>query len=277
MSSRESGSPTPEDKLTPEQKEFREYALAAVEIARSAGDILLQYQSKLQQVEWKDRHHFKTQADDASDAFIHEVIKRRYPDHNIFSEELPERETGHDISWVVDPLDGTIPYATGASDHFGVSIGILSGKDPRVGVINLPQRGRLYRAQAGLGAFVNDEPIRVSDLEDLRPAIIGIDYGKTERAQFLPAMNELLSREGVTYPVTYGSAASSLSLVAEGRLHAYCSSKLEPWDMAAGVVLIREAGGTVTTLDGKDWELGDQSILAANPRLHERLLSLLQR
>lgn len=267
---------SPESGETPEQKEFREYGEAAVEIARGAGDLLLEHYKKIQQVEWKDRHHFKTQADDASDKYIREEIMRRFPGHNIFSEELPDHNLGNDISWVEDPLDGTIPFTHGISDHWGTSIGVTKGRRPVTGAINLPLRNALYRAQEGGGAFANDEPIHVADLQNIHQAILGFDHGKGEREKSLPIMQALLSREGITYPVAYGSAASALSLVAEGKLHGYLSANLEPWDMAAAVVIIREAGGKVTDLQGKDWELGDASIVAANPELHQYILDLLR-
>lgn len=262
--------------MTSEHREYREYAEAAVEIATSAGALLLDQQAKMQQVEWKDWHHMKTQADDASDAYIRNEIMRRFPGHNIFSEELPDRNLGNEISWVVDPLDGTIPFAMDISDHFGVSIGVTRGNHPISGAINLPRRNKLYRAQEGIGAFANDGPIHVADIQDVHKAIIGIDYGKIERQKSLPIIDKLLSRQGVAYPVTYGSAASALSLVAEGRLHGYLSTNLEPWDMAAAVVLIREAGGKVTDLKGQEWELGAESIIASNPGLHRQILELLK-
>jgi myo-inositol-1(or 4)-monophosphatase len=105
--------------------------------------------------------------------------------------------------------------------------------------------------------------------------MVGLDYGKHDRARMLPYQARLLAESGITYPVTYGCASVSLAFVASGKLHAYVALGLEPWDMAAAVVIIREAGGRVTTVDGKEWELGDRSVLAANPYLHKKLLKLL--
>ena len=262
-----------EDELNPEQREWKEYTEAAAVIARSAGDILMQRRADLLQREWKERHHFKTKADDESDTYIRRAISERYPEHGIISEELPDKINEHDVLWVVDPLDGTISYASNVSDHFGVSIGIVRNRQPLVGVLNFPARGELFRAQHGLGAWRNDQRIQVADLEDLHQALIGIDYGKTDRQGMIAGVNQLVSPEGVTYPLTFGSATSSLSLVADGRLNGYYAEQLEPWDMAASVAIIREAGGVATDSQGKEWELGDHSIVAANPRLHSKLLN----
>lgn len=259
----------------PDLTELSEYLKVATEIARKAGDVLLRHYANIQVVEWKDHHHVKTKADDESDALIRREITERFPNHNIFSEELPDKDLGSEISWVEDPLDGTIPYSSGISDHWGVSIGVVIGRRPVVGVVHLPKRGQLFQAQEGMGAFMNGEKIRVSNVDDLQKALIGVEYGTTNRTAALPAMRRFLSLEGVTYPVTYGSAASALSLVAEGKLHGYYSAGLEPWDMVAAVILIREAGGKVTDAKGKEWELGDTSIIAANEKLHHQLMALL--
>ena len=262
----------PKDELSPKQLEWKEYAEAAAVIARGAGDILMRRRTELIQRKWKERHHFNTLADDESDAYIRQEINEQYPDHGIISEESPDKTNARDVLWVVDPLDGTISYASNVSDHFGVSIGLVRNRQPLVGVLNFPARRELFRAQQGLGAWRNDQRIRVADLEDLHQALIGIDYGKVDRQGMIAGVNQLVSPEGVTYPVTFGSATSSLSLVADGRLNGYYAEQLEPWDMAAAVAIIREAGGAVTDSRGKEWELGDHSIVASNPRLHTKLL-----
>lgn len=174
----------------------------------------------------------------------------------------------------MDPLDGTLPYTFGISDHFSVSIALVKNTTPILGVIYAPKRKELYIAVQGHGAFCNGSRLRASTLNNLHQVMMGIDYGKLQRADILGYQKKLLAKEGVTATVSYGCATLPLSFVASGKLHGYCALKLEPWDMAAAVIINREAGAKVTNLNGTQWKLGDESILVANPKLHATLLSL---
>jgi len=169
-----------------------------------------------------------------------------------------------------------LPYTFGISDHFAISLALVKVKLPILGVIYAPKRDELYVAEYGKGAFCNNLPIRVSKIKDINKAMIGLDYSKRSRNTVSKYHKKLLSEDGVTYPVTYGCASATLGLVASGKLHGYLGLKLEPWDMAAGAVIIREAGGKVTTIKGKEWLLGDETILAANPNLHNKLKEFLK-
>jgi len=252
-------------------KNFKEFA---IKTAKEAGKLLMDNYGQIQRLEWKLKTNFKTQVDEESDELIRKAIMESFPDHNIYSEELDKREKGSEFSWVIDPLDGTLPYTFGISDHFGVSIALVKDKTPILGVIYAPKRDELYVAEHGKGAFCNDSKIQISSIDDLNKAMVAVDYGKIEREKIVDYHRKLLSNDGVTYPVSYGCVSVSLGLVASGKLHGYLGLKLEPWDMAAAVVLNREAGGKVTTISGKEWELGGESILAANPKLHRKLLEL---
>ena len=251
------------------------YKEFAIQVAKDAGNLLLEHYGKLQSLEYKLKTNFKTEVDDESDELIRKAIMKEFPNHNILSEEQDDKQNGSDYSWVVDPLDGTLPYTFGISDHFAVSIALVKGKSPILGVIYAPMRDELYTAEFNEGAFLNQSAIRVSSVEDINKAMIGMDYGKFFRDKIVDYQKKLLSENGITYPVSYGCASVSLGLVASGKLHGYLALKLEPWDMAAGVLINREAGAKVTTIDGKDWELGDESILVANPELHQKLYEFL--
>ncbi len=110
---------------------------------------------------------------------------------------------------------------------------------------------------------------------DINKAVVGLDCGKVERGKIIDYQRKLLSEKGVTCTVSYACATVSLGLVASGKLNAYLGLSLEPWDMAAAVVINREAGGKVTAINGKEWEFGDSSIVAANPKLHQKLIDFL--
>lgn len=249
----------------------------AIQTARTAGDeILMRHYSEVQTLDWHTRTNFKTAVDDESDRFIRAEIERAFPAHGILSEETADKVTQSRYLWVVDPLDGTLPYTTGINDHFSVSIALLKDEVPIVGVVYAPGRGELYAAEDGDGAFLNDQPIRVSDETNLNHVIMGLDSGKEgkdfRRLELAGPYQKLLGPDGIAADLKHGCASVPLALVATGKLHAYAAMWLEPEDTAAAVVLIREAGGLVTTRQGLGRHFRDRSILAANPVLHSKLL-----
>jgi len=253
---------------------YREFA---IRVAQAAGVILMRYHRQTQRRTYKSATDFKTAADDLSDALIRQRIAESFPDHRIFSEEYAEKAGAAPWVWVVDPLDGTYNFASLWSNDFSVSIGLAYGVEPVVGVVYVPAQHVIYAAAKGGGAFRNGQPVRVGAVSEIRRAFVATDYGKGERRRdLIPYLQRLLSPDGVNYPVTFACASLSLARVAVGQLDAYLSVNLEPWDMAAGVAIIRAAGGTVTTIEGKEWALGDPTILAANSRLHGKLLKFLR-
>lgn len=253
--------------------DFRAFA---VSVAQRAGDLLLRRHGDTLALEYTLRTNFKTSVDDESDKLIRHAINEAFPTHNIHSEEGPNDLNGSEFSWVIDPLDGTLPYTYGISDHFGVCIALIRGRTPILGVVYAPQRNELYVAEEGKGSFCNDRMIKVATIEDINRSLIGLDYGKHNRSQILRYQAALLGEAGVTYTVSYACTSVSLALVASGKLHGYVAMELEPWDMAAGVVILREAGAVVTSAAGKDWGIEDVSIIAANHHIHKNLLRLLR-
>ena len=255
------------------------YRTFAVKTALKAGDILMRNYGKIQALEWKLKTNFKIQVDDESDALIREEISRKFPAHSIYSEENRDKLGKSDLSWVVDPLDGTIPYTYGFCDHFSVCISLARGKKPIVGVIYAPLRNELYVAEEGNGVHCNNRKIRVSRNNNLNRSIIGFGAGKElpefKRVDQIKYEKNLLDVNGVTTTINTGCASVPLAFVASGKIHGCFYPNLEPWDMAAGVVINREAGAKVTNLEGKKWTLDDSSILTANPVLHKNLINLL--
>lgn len=254
--------------------------------------LMRRFYGKVQVISWKNLNDLKTAADTASGKVIRPLLMKAFPEIGILSEEEEAYRRGAAWKWVVDELDGTIVFThavkRGAkihrmSDHWSVMIALCEGRMPVLGVIYAPARGELFVAERGKGAFMNHQRIRLKDREDdLHRITIGVDPGKVDKAvpgkrlHLAKILEKLLADDGVNCVWTGGCASIPIALTATGVMDAYLSVGLNPEDMAAGAVLNREVGNVVTTLSGKEWELGDESILIANPVLHGKLLAMLQ-
>jgi myo-inositol-1(or 4)-monophosphatase len=212
-----------------------------------------------------------TATDLASERAIREVLERHLPEVPILGEEEGGAE-GATTRWVVDPLDGTTNFVHGLP-HFGPSVALEVDGEPVLGVVIDTMRGEIYRAAKGQGAFCGERPLAVSTVDRLDHALVatGFPYDRrTRAAEVLAPVQRVLERcQGLRRA---GAAALDLAWVAAGRLDAYWERDLGRWDVAAGVVLVREAGGRVEWLDGT---MGDRpSPLATNGRLHEAFAAL---
>lgn len=247
-----------------------EVAMAA---AREAGRILAERFHRKRTVAHKGAIDLVTDADTAAEEAILRVIRERFPDHAILAEESGAQGTS-DIRWIVDPLDGTTNYAHGVP-QFAVTIGCEAEGVVDVGVIYDPMRDELFWAVRGEGAFLNGEPIGVSSTARLEDAILctGFPYWIHENFEKPLALFGAYLRR-VQAVRRYGAAAIDLAWLACGRFDGFFELGLEPWDVAAGVLLIEEAGGVVTHLDGSPMRLDGGQILAAPPRLHPALLEI---
>ncbi len=250
-------------------------AACAAAAAERAGAVLLQRFSQPRTIEKKGLIDLLTDADGAAEAAALEVIRGRFPTHAILAEESGAH-AGAGVRWILDPLDGTTNYAHGLP-HFGVSIACEVDGRLEVAAILDPCKGELFTAAYGRGAKLNGRPIHVSMCDTPRDALLatGFPYWITER----PA--ELLTLFGGVLPHVqgirrFGSAALDLAWVAAGRYEGFFELGLKAWDEAAGVLLVREAGGVVTSLPGGAYALGAGSITAAGPGLHGPLVSLLR-
>ncbi len=242
----------------------------AATAARAAATLL---EGRPARVDHKGAIDLVTEIDLASEACIREVLGRLTPDIPIQGEEGGGVESG--LRWVVDPLDGTTNFV---HDYpfYCVSIGLCDGPTPLVGCINDPVRRRSYTAARGHGARVNGEVIRVSEVGIVDDAlgVTGFPYDRRERAAFyLAYVERVLQRtQGVRRS---GSAAMDLATLACGGSDFFWEFGLHAWDTAAGAVLVTEAGGRVSALDGGAWAPGDRTVLATNARLHEQIVTLL--
>ncbi len=250
----------------------------ATEAVHAAGAILEDYWGNLKSIEEKGRSgDLVTEADKAAEVAILKVLRDRTPDNPILTEESGEINTKKSkYLWAVDPLDGTTNYAHQYPISC-VSVGLLIEGVPQVGAIYNPFRKELFRAATGLGASCNYRPIQISSVSELRQSLLvsGFAYDRTETADnnyaefcYLTHLTQGVRRSG--------SAALDLCDVACGRLDGYWERGIKLWDVAAGIVLVQEAGGKVTAYDGSPLELNSGRILATNSILHNQLSKALQ-
>jgi myo-inositol-1(or 4)-monophosphatase len=229
------------------------------------------------QVSLKGPGNFVTAADRRAEEILREELARARPGYGFLGEEGGRHE-GSDKThcWIVDPLDGTTNFLHGIP-QFAISIGLERDGTVVAGVIYNPVTDELYTAERGSGAFLNDRRMRVAARQRLTDAVVGCGlphHGRGGLAQF---RNELtLVQESCAGLRRFGAAALDLAWVASGRLDAFWERNLSPWDMAAGVLIVREAGGFVTDLDGDEAMFAKGHIIAGNDTMHRDLLRILK-
>ena len=252
-----------------------EYAREAAQIARDAGEILRDRFGQPHEVRFKGTIDMVTEADRAAEDLIADRLRTLCPEHDLLCEEGSVGATlGATYRWVVDPLDGTTNFAHGLPT-FAVSIALEHAGVPVVGVVYDPMREELFAARKGAGATLNGKPIVVSAVEELIASILvtGFSYDFARRAQQAEVWRDFLTRVQAIRQT--GSAALNLCYIASGRLDGYWERGLSPWDVAAGAVIVTEAGGTVTGMGGGSFRADDREILASNGKLHGKLLEVI--
>jgi len=249
----------------------------AVTAARAAGNFIMRHLDRADalKVTRKGRNDFVTEVDRGAEAEIVHTIRKAHPDHAILAEE-GGADGKHDWLWIVDPLDGTTNFLHGFP-HFAVSIAAQHKGKLQLGVIYAPCTQDLYVAQRGGGAVLNSRKIRVSKTAALDESLVGTGVPIRAGAnldQYLPQLRAVVEKTAGVRRA--GSAALDLAYVACGRLDAFWELNLNAWDMAAGVLLVEEAGGVASELFGGDDPLKTGHVLAANTKMHEQLAPLLR-
>lgn len=248
----------------------------AVETARAAGQLLLEKFGRVT-VSKKGDIDLVTEADLASEQMVIELIRSHYPKHSILAEESGDAIVlGGDQKWkwIIDPLDGTTNYAHGYP-CFAVTLALEHDGELAIGVTFDPTRGELFAAEKGKGASLNNKPIRVSATEKLSDALLvtGFPYDFKSRPNFARHLTQfLLDARGVRRD---GSAALDLAYIACGRFDGMWEEGLKPWDMAAGVLMIEEAGGFVTGYDKSKFSIYAPPMLASNGLIHSEMSAVL--
>jgi myo-inositol-1(or 4)-monophosphatase len=250
---------------------MNEIVSSAAEIAREAGALLMEYFHRRVSVEYKGEADLVTEADRQSEVLIRERIRALWPTHDILGEEQGLVDTGSEYRWYVDPLDGTTNFAHGFP-VFCVSMALEQEGQRIAGVIYDPTRDELFTACKGEGAQLNGRKISGSKIANLAECLVGTGFPSHKRHKnpnifFYHQIT--LRTHGVRRP---GSAALDLCNVACGRFDGFWEFNLNPWDTAAGVLMVEEAGGKVTDFHGGPFQLNSRETLASNGLVHEALL-----
>jgi myo-inositol-1(or 4)-monophosphatase len=229
------------------------------------------------QVSLKGPANFVTAADRQAEEILREELEHARPGYGFLGEEGGARE-GSDKThrWIVDPVDGTLNFLHGIP-HFAISIALEREGTIIAGVVYNPANDELFTAERGKGAFLNDQRIRVAARKRLGDAVVACALPHPSRGDVELTRSEHLAVQDKAAGLRrFGAAALDLAWVAAGRLDAYWERSLSPWDMAAGIALVREAGGFMTDLDGRDDMLKTGGILAGNEDIHRELLQVLK-
>lgn len=257
----------------PTDQQHRQFLDVASQAAAKAGEVLRQYWGNLGQIRSKTTSwDLVTEADSEAERVILEVIKGSFPDHTVVAEEsgLSAKRKG-DFLWAVDPLDGTTNY-THQYPMVATSIGLLFRGVPIVGVVFNPILNELFQGARGLGATFNGAPLRVSRTATLEKSLLASGFAYDRRDTSATNYSEFCRMTHVTQGVRRGGAAAiDLAYVAAGRLDGFWERGLQIWDMAAGVVLVEEAGGLVSDYTSEPLDLQSGRILATNHLIHQSL------
>jgi myo-inositol-1(or 4)-monophosphatase len=244
-------------------------------VARQAGELLRAGHGGAFAVEHKGDVDLVTELDRRSEALVVGELSRAFPDHTIVGEEGSEVHPGSGVVWFVDPLDGTTNYAHGMP-IYAVSLGLEIDEQPALGVVHAPELGWEFWGARGLGAHLGERTLRVSTVARLEDGLIATGFPYDRRTSLdnnVPELGAVIRRcQGVR---RIGVASIDCALVAQGALDGYWEVKLQPWDIAAGALLVLEAGGRVTDIDGGVYRAELGQLVATNGRIHDALSSVL--
>lgn len=250
----------------------------AIDAAREAGRFLKQSVGKIKQIDRKlgQETNLVTEIDRKAESMIVERIKKRYPHHAFLGEEFGESDGQSEYKWIIDPLDGTTNFTHGLP-IFCVSIGLEVNDELRLGVVYDPNLDELFTVEKGKGAYLNNKRLHVSATKRLRESLLvtGFPYDiRTKTDSILVHFENFLKEAQAVRRL--GSAALDLCYVAAGRFDGYWENSLNPWDMAAGVLMVQEAGGKCTDLRGFPTTIYEKPILATNGLIHEQMVEVLR-
>lgn len=249
----------------------------ARQIALAAGDILIHKLMTGVTIEHKGSIDLVTDADKASEKYIVGELQKAFPHHGILGEEGARVEGTSDYLWVIDPIDGTTNFAHGFP-HFAVSMGLVKDGQVVLGIVYNPKTQELYVAERGSGAFLNDKRIFVSTKSRVQESLLATgfpyDIATTDQDNMKSFHLANKASQGVR---CLGSAALDLCQVAAGRIEGFWERSLQPWDIAAGSIIVLEAGGKITGCQGQSFNPLGNEVYASNGLIHDELLELLMR
>ena len=255
---------------------MKDFLAVAVEAARKAGGILKENLHGTREITYKGDINLVTEMDTRSERAVVGTLRASFPDHGIIAEEETTIRNGSGYTWIIDPLDGTTNYAHGYP-CFSVSIALKHEGDVITGVVYDPMRDELFTAQKGQGAYLNGKRIKVSIVDTLIKSLLatGFPYDrKVSEKNNLDYFHDLLMASQEVR--RDGSAALDLCSVAAGRFDGFWELKLKPWDVAAGSLIVREAGGRVTDLWDNTFDIFADEVLASNGMIHGQMVEILR-
>lgn len=252
------------------------YERVAIEAAVESGLFIKKSVGKVKRVSYKGRDNIVTDVDKKAESIIIRRLRAAFPDHGVLSEEAGARHSASPYKWIIDPLDGTTNFAH-AFPFFSVSIGLEYAGSIVTGVVYDPLRNEMFRAESGRGAYLNKARIHVSRADALDKSFLatGFSYGNARKDRNIGNFKRLLMKSMAIRRA--GSAALDLCYVACGRFDGYWELDLHPWDSAAGVIIVREAGGEVTRFGGTAFSPYDKDILATNGSIHRQMVRSLSK
>jgi myo-inositol-1(or 4)-monophosphatase len=262
------------------------YLDIAVKAARRSGELIREKAYQTKRVKQKtSASDLVTEVDQRSEEIIQDIILRHFPDHAILGEEgvaagdktvteVWEESRQHEYVWIVDPIDGTNNFVHGFP-FFCVSIALAKNGEVITGVVYDPMRDELFTAEKGKGAYLNGQPIRVSGEDSLAESMMATGFSHASMEDHLRSLMQMASRFRSIR--NGGAAALHLAYIAAGRLTGYWELGLNPWDLAAGVLLVKEAGGEVTDTLGQPFDLTVRNMLATNGKVHREMVDLLRK
>ncbi len=249
----------------------------AIRTARKAGLLLRRKLGKVKKIDYKGAANLVTEMDFLSEKNIISEIRKSYPDHSFLAEEKTDRRGVSPFRWIVDPLDGTTNYAHGFP-VFCVSIGLEKDGEMILGVVYDPTRDELFAAEKGKGARLNGHKIKVSSISVLSRSLLATGFPYDLRESRVNNFDHFRNFATRVHAVRRaGSAALDLCYVAAGRFDGFWEMKLGPWDLAAGSIIVREAGGQVTDFQGSPIHLDGRHVLATNSRIHREMMEVLKK
>jgi myo-inositol-1(or 4)-monophosphatase len=249
----------------------------AIQAARRAGEVIVRGLNRLHRLEVraKGENDFVSEIDTQAEREIIDTVHRRYPQHDFLAEESGQSGQDSEFLWIIDPLDGTTNFAHGLA-LFCVSLALEVDGRVEIAVVYDPIAEELFTAERGHGARLNGQPIRVSERDALVDALLctGFPYTVRDgRARQVEVFSSFLGQARAVRRL--GSAALDLCYVAAGRFDGFWEEQLHPWDIAAGALIVQEAGGWVTSFSDEPVDLFRGQIVASNGRLHGRMLSVI--
>ncbi|OGY24585.1 MAG: hypothetical protein A2Y57_01875 [Candidatus Woykebacteria bacterium RBG_13_40_7b] len=246
----------------------------AIKAAKEAGEILKTRFQGFNPTSLKADESLVTESDKLSEQKVISIIKKNFPYHSIRAEESGFSDEKSESTWVIDPLDGTTNYARKVP-IFSVSIALMERDRLKLGLVYDPVHDQLFSTEKNMGTKLNNQRVQVSDITDLGKTMVGYARPSVHKGEFANIFSRV---EQVTRtPKILGSMALQLAYVAAGILDATVLLKPSSWDAAAGTLLVQEAGGKVTDLQGNPWSLDSKDILATNGKIHKEILEIINR